>query len=199
MPSAYVVVCSGLVSAGVADSPFQYADIVTTTTHKSLRGPRAGMIFYRKGPIPEDRLPKGVPAGTTYDYEGKIDFAVFPSLQGGPHNHQIAALAVALKHAASDEFKAYQKQVGSEFSTCPKVLALVRTIRTRKTIHHDIDIVSLLMRAAIQENEVLCRVNENDCICSKNGYTLWQVQLPSRAWVIRTVWGITESQAVRSL
>jgi len=102
---------SGLVAAGEADSPFQYADIVTTTTHKSLRGPRAGMIFYRKGPIPEDRLPKGVPAGTTYDYEGKIDFAVFPSLQGGPHNHQIAALAVALKHAASEEFKTYQKQV----------------------------------------------------------------------------------------
>jgi hypothetical protein len=103
--------CSGLVAAGVVDSPFHYADIVTTTTHKSLRGPRAGMIFYRKGPIPEDRLPKGVPPGTCYDYEGKIDFAVFPSLQGGPHNHQIAALAVALKHAASTEFKTYQKQV----------------------------------------------------------------------------------------
>jgi glycine hydroxymethyltransferase len=106
-------VCSGLVAAGVVDSPFKHADIVTTTTHKSLRGPRAGMIFYRRGPIPEDRLPKGVPPGTCYDFEGKIDFAVFPSLQGGPHNHQIGALAVALKQAASPEFKAYQQQVGS--------------------------------------------------------------------------------------
>jgi hypothetical protein len=102
------------VAAGVVDSPFKYADIVTTTTHKSLRGPRAGMIFYRRGPIPEDRLPKGVPPGTCYDFEGKIDFAVFPSLQGGPHNHQIGALAVALKQAASPEFKAYQQQVGSK-------------------------------------------------------------------------------------
>jgi glycine/serine hydroxymethyltransferase len=108
------LVCSGLVAAGVVDSPFKYADIVTTTTHKSLRGPRAGMIFYRRGPIPEDRLPKGVPPGTCYDFEGKIDFAVFPSLQGGPHNHQIGALAVALKQAASPEFKAYQQQVRSE-------------------------------------------------------------------------------------
>jgi glycine hydroxymethyltransferase len=102
---------SGLVAAGVVDSPFEYADIVTTTTHKSLRGPRAGMIFMRKGPKEEARLAKGEPAGTEYDYEAKIDFSVFPSLQGGPHNHQIAALAVALKHAASEEFRSYQKQV----------------------------------------------------------------------------------------
>ncbi|KAF8056339.1 SHM4 [Scenedesmus sp. PABB004] len=102
---------SGLVAAGVAGSPFEHADVVTTTTHKSLRGPRAGMIFMRKGPKPESRLAKGEPVGTEYDYEAKIDFAVFPSLQGGPHNHQIAALAVALKHAASEEFKTYQRQV----------------------------------------------------------------------------------------
>ncbi|WIA14942.1 hypothetical protein OEZ85_001653 [Tetradesmus obliquus] len=102
---------SGLVAAGVVDSPFEYADVVTTTTHKSLRGPRAGMIFMRKGPKPAERLAKGEPEGSEYDYESKIDFAVFPSLQGGPHNHQIAALAVALKHAASPEFVAYQRQV----------------------------------------------------------------------------------------
>ncbi|KAF6252491.1 serine hydroxymethyltransferase 2 [Scenedesmus sp. NREL 46B-D3] len=102
---------SGLVAAGVVDSPFECADVVTTTTHKSLRGPRAGMIFMRKGPKPADRLAKGEPEGSEYEYESKIDFAVFPSLQGGPHNHQIAALAVALKHARSEEFKAYQRQV----------------------------------------------------------------------------------------
>jgi glycine hydroxymethyltransferase len=102
---------SGLVAAGELAPPFEFCDVVTTTTHKSLRGPRAGMIFYRRGPKPADRLKKGEPEGSKYDFEDKIDFAVFPSLQGGPHNHQIAALAVALKAAASPEFKAYARQV----------------------------------------------------------------------------------------
>lgn len=102
---------SGLVAAGIVDSPFEYADIVTTTTHKSLRGPRAGMIFFRRGPKPADRRQKGEPVDATYDYEDKINFAVFPSLQGGPHNHQIGALCVALKYAATPEFKEYQIQV----------------------------------------------------------------------------------------
>lgn len=64
-----------------------------------------------QGPKPAERLAKGEPEGTEYDYESRVDFSVFPSLQGGPHNHQIAALAVALKHAATPEFKAYQHQV----------------------------------------------------------------------------------------
>lgn len=91
-----------------ANNPFEYCDIVTTTTHKSLRGPRAGMIFYRKGPKPPK---KGQPENAVYDFEDKINFAVFPSLQGGPHNHQIGALAVALKQAMMPGFKAYAKQV----------------------------------------------------------------------------------------
>ncbi|KAL6343230.1 hypothetical protein AAG906_021141 [Vitis piasezkii] len=99
---------SGLVAAQEAANPFEYCDIVTTTTHKSLRGPRAGMIFYRKGPKPPK---KGQPEDAVYDFEDKVNFAVFPSLQGGPHNHQIAALAVALKQAMVPGFKAYAKQV----------------------------------------------------------------------------------------
>jgi glycine hydroxymethyltransferase len=102
---------SGLIAAGELKQPFEFCDVVTTTTHKSLRGPRAGMIFMRKGPKPASALKKGEPEGTAYDMEDKIDFAVFPSLQGGPHNHQIAALAVALKSVATPEFKAYAKQV----------------------------------------------------------------------------------------
>jgi len=102
---------SGLVAAGIVDQPFPYCDIVTTTTHKSLRGPRAGMIFFRRGVKPADRLARGEHEGATYDFEDKINFAVFPSLQGGPHNHQIGALACALKWAASPKFKAYQEQV----------------------------------------------------------------------------------------
>ncbi|KAL8120930.1 serine hydroxymethyltransferase 4-like [Apium graveolens] len=99
---------SGLVAAQEAADPFEYCDIVTTTTHKSLRGPRSGMIFYRKGPKPAK---KGQPEGAVYDFEDRISFAVFPALQGGPHNHQIGALAVGLKQAASPAFKAYAKQV----------------------------------------------------------------------------------------
>lgn len=98
---------SGLVAAEVIPSCFPYSDIVTTTTHKSLRGPRGAMIFYRKGQKGTDK--KGNPI--MYDYEEKINFAVFPGLQGGPHNHTIGALATCLKQAATPEFVEYQKQV----------------------------------------------------------------------------------------
>jgi glycine hydroxymethyltransferase len=69
--------------------PFDHSDVVTTTTHKSLRGVRAGLIFYRKG---ENKHAKPNKDGTfkEYDLESRINFAVFPSLQGGPHNHAIA-------------------------------------------------------------------------------------------------------------
>ena len=98
---------SGLVSAGVIPSPFDHSDIVTTTTHKSLRGPRGAMIFYRKGVRSVDKKGKE----TLYDLENKINFAVFPGAQGGPHNHTISALATALKQANTPEYKAYQAQV----------------------------------------------------------------------------------------
>mmetsp|Transcript_29810 Transcript_29810/g.88490 ORF Transcript_29810/g.88490 Transcript_29810/m.88490 type:complete len:340 (-) Transcript_29810:141-1160(-) len=98
---------SGLVAADVIPSPFPYSDVVTTTTHKSLRGPRGAMIFYRKGLKGEDK--KGNPI--MYDLEDKINFAVFPGLQGGPHNHTIGALATCLKQVSSPSFVEYQKQV----------------------------------------------------------------------------------------
>lgn len=84
---------AGLVAGKCLNSPFEYADIVTSTTHKTLRGPRSGIIFAKK------------------ELMEKIDFAVFPSLQGGPHNHQIAAVATALKEANTDEFCAYTRQI----------------------------------------------------------------------------------------
>ena len=92
---------AGLVAAGVVPSPFPHCDVVTTTVHKTLRGPRAGVIFYR-------RTVKNV------DVETKINMAVFPGLQGGPHNHAIAGIAVAMKQAATEQFKDYQKQVDSQ-------------------------------------------------------------------------------------
>ena len=87
---------AGLIAGGEYPSPFPYADIVTTTTHKTLRGPRGALIFVRKD---ERGLDK------------KIDKAVFPGLQGGPHINQTAAIAVALKEAGAPEFKKYAKQV----------------------------------------------------------------------------------------
>lgn len=98
---------SGLIAAGVIPSPFEHADIVTTTTHKSLRGPRGAMIFFRKGVRSQDKSGKDI----MYDLEDKINFSVFPGHQGGPHNHTITALAVALKQATTPEFKEYQQQV----------------------------------------------------------------------------------------
>jgi glycine hydroxymethyltransferase len=93
----------GLVAAKEAASPFEFCDVVTTTTHKTLRGPRAGLIFYRKNRKDKD--------GVADDLEAKVNFAVFPSIQGGPHENTIAAVAVALKEANTPAFKEYAKQV----------------------------------------------------------------------------------------
>lgn len=87
---------AGLVAGGAYPSPFAYADIVTTTTHKTLRGPRAALIFVRRD---------------SRELDKKIDKAVFPGLQGGPHINQIAAVAVALREAAQPAFRTYAKQV----------------------------------------------------------------------------------------
>lgn len=97
---------SGLVATGLHPSPFDYADVVTTTTHKTLRGPRSGIIFFRRGV-------KGTVKGkeVLYDYEKRINSAVFPGLQGGPHNNVIAGVATAFKVAVTPEFKSYQEQV----------------------------------------------------------------------------------------
>lgn len=84
---------AGLVAAGLHESPVPYADFVTTTTHKTLRGPRGGMIMCKE------------------QYAQQIDKAIFPASQGGPLMHIIAAKAIAFKEALSDEFKQYQKQI----------------------------------------------------------------------------------------
>ena len=84
---------AGLVAGGVHPSPVPVADVVSTTTHKTLRGPRGGMILCRE------------------QHQKAIDRAVFPGLQGGPHNHTTAALAVALKEASQPSFKEYAAQI----------------------------------------------------------------------------------------
>ena len=102
---------SGLIAGGQHSSPFNYADVVTTTTHKVLRGPRGGMIFSRHDYGINKKSPKGKNnkvAPTLYE---QIQKSVFPGMQGGPHMNQIAALAVALKEADSAAFKKYTEQV----------------------------------------------------------------------------------------
>ena len=84
---------AGLVAAGLHPSPVPYADFVTTTTHKTLRGPRGGLILCKE------------------EHKAAINKAIFPGIQGGPLMHVIAAKAVCLKEAMTDEFKAYQKQI----------------------------------------------------------------------------------------
>jgi len=124
---------SGLVAAGSIPSPFEHCDVVMTTTHKSLRGPRGALIFSRKGVKSVSK--KGVE--TMYDIAPKIDAAVFPGLQGGPHNHTIAALATALKQAASPDFKAYQDQVMANSSAmCDELMTLGYDMVSGGTSNH---------------------------------------------------------------
>lgn len=103
---------SGLIIGKQIPTPFDYADVVTTTTHKTLRGPRGGLIFYRKGVRSVDKKGKEI----LYEIEDKINSSVFPALQGGPHNHTIAAISAALKESISEDFIKYQAQVKSNAS-----------------------------------------------------------------------------------
>ncbi|KWX02172.1 serine hydroxymethyltransferase [Carbonactinospora thermoautotrophica] len=84
---------AGLIAGGAHPSPVGYADVISTTTHKTLRGPRGAMLM------------------STAEYASALDKAVFPGLQGGPHNHTTAAIAVALREAATEEFRGYAHQV----------------------------------------------------------------------------------------
>lgn len=95
---------AGLVAGGVHPSPIPFADVVTTTTHKSLRGPRGAMILCKE------------------QFGEAIDKAVFPGLQGGPHNHTTAAMAVAFKEADSEEFRDYARQVVENGRTLAETL-----------------------------------------------------------------------------
>ena len=95
---------AGLVAAGVHPSPVPHADFVTTTTHKTLRGPRGGLILCKE------------------EYAKKIDTAVFPGTQGGPLMHVIAAKATCFQEAQTDQFKAYQRQVAKNANVLAKAL-----------------------------------------------------------------------------
>lgn len=113
---------AGLIAAGLLDNPLRHAHIVTTTTHKTLRGPRGGMILLGKDfPNPWG---KTTPKGQVRMMSSLLDSAVFPGTQGGPLEHVIAAKAVAFGEALKPEFKAYQKQVVT--NACAMAEALTR-------------------------------------------------------------------------
>lgn len=140
---------AGLVAAGLHQSPVPYADVVTTTTHKTLRGPRGGLILCKE------------------ELGAKINKAVFPGCQGGPLMHVIAAKAVCLKEALSPEFKAYQLQVKNNAAK------LAQELMTR-----DLDIVSggtdnhLMLVSLLKQDktgkEVEHNLDEVGITCNKN-------------------------------
>ncbi|TSC69009.1 MAG: serine hydroxymethyltransferase [Parcubacteria group bacterium Gr01-1014_66] len=105
---------AGLVAAGMHPSPFPHADIVTTTTHKTLRGPRGAIIFANK----ESKIA----AQRKIDISAAIDKAVFPGLQGGPHDNQTAAIAVCLGEAMKPAFKTYGRQIVKNAKALAKTL-----------------------------------------------------------------------------
>ena len=164
---------SGLVATQEANDPFEYAHIVSSTTHKSLRGPRAGMIFARK------------------ELMESLDFAVFPQHQGGPHNHQIAALAAQLKQVMSPEFKDYQVKVKSN----AKVLADELKKRGYKLITDGTDNHLLLMScidkgltgSKIESalDEVHITVNKNTIIGDKSAVTPGGIRIGTPAVTTR--------------
>lgn len=173
---------SGLVSAGVVESPFTASHVVTTTTHKSLRGPRGGMIFYRK------------------ELGDEIDQAVFPGLQGGPHNHTISGLAVALKAAQAPEFVGYQKQVKKNAKAlADKLLELGYTLVSGGTDNHLV-LVDLkpsgVDGARVQKvlDEASITLNKNSVPGDKSAVVPGGVRIGTPALTTR---GFTESDFIK--
>lgn len=145
---------AGLVAGKMYPSPFKYADIVTTTVHKTLRGPRAAIIFSK---IDERELGK------------KIDKAVFPGLQGGPHLNQIAAVAVALREASTPAFKKYAAQVVKNARALSDKLArLGWRIISGGTDSHLILVDTWMNGSGISGSEANDRLEKAGIIVNKN-------------------------------
>ncbi len=141
---------AGLIAAGLHPNPVPYADIVTTTTHKTLRGPRGGMILCKQ------------------EYAKKIDSAVFPGNQGGPLMHVIAAKAVSFKEVLTDEFKTYQKNIIKN----AKALAEALMSKGFKLVSDGTDNHLMLLNLTnmnITGKEAQHRLDEVCITCNKNG------------------------------
>jgi len=141
---------AGLVAAGCHPSPVPYADIVTTTTHKTLRGPRGGMILCKQ------------------EYAKKIDSAVFPGTQGGPLMHVIAAKAVCFKEALTNEFKIYQQNIVKN----AKALSIALMDKGFKLVSDGTDNHLMLVNLTnmnITGKEAQLKLDDVFITCNKNG------------------------------
>lgn len=152
---------SGLVAAREISNPFDYCDIVTSTTHKTLRGPRSGIIFVNKDVKDKDGVPVYL----------KIDDAVFPGCQGGPHNHQIMALAYQLGQVVQPEFKEYiQKVKANAQSLANCLISMGFHVLTGGTDNHIVmvnvkkthDVTGSKLEKLLEEIGI--SINKNACI-----------------------------------
>lgn len=149
---------AGLVAGGAYPTPFDYADVVTTTTHKTLRGPRGAMIFARKDKMIGDK-----------SIVTLIDKAIFPGLQGGPHMSQIAGIAVALKENDNVAFKKYAKQVVKNAKSFAKDLQrLGWRIVSGGTDSHLILVDTWMDGKGIPGKDAEAKLEKAGIICNKN-------------------------------
>ena len=154
---------AGLVAGGVYPSPFPYADVVTTTVHKTLRGPRSALIFSRR-----DRTQTSA-KGNEISFSDLIDKAIFPGLQGGPHMNQISAVAVALKEASTPAFKKYAKQVVKNAKVLAEELnKLGWKIISGGTDTHLILVDTFMNGAGMSGDEASNRLEKEGIIVNKN-------------------------------
>jgi glycine hydroxymethyltransferase len=166
---------SGLVATGEHNNPFEYADVVTSTTHKTLRGPRSGIIFMKN----KDGI------------VDKIHNAVFPGLQGGPHNNQIGALALQFKLANTDEFKEYIQNVKSNAKTmAEKLKSIGYKLSTDGTDNHiilvdlkDKDITGSKLEKVCEAVDI--SLNKNTVIGDKNPMNPGGVRIGTPAMTTR--------------
>lgn len=164
---------SGLIATGLLNTPFEYCDIVTSTTHKTLRGPRSGLIFMKK------------------EFEQKIKESVFPGLQGGPHNHQIAGVAAQLKQVTTPEFKQYATDVvnATKYFAC----ALQKAGYKLMTGGSDNHLVLIDLRpnnVTGSKVELICdwihmTVNKNAVVGDKSALTPGGIRIGTQAMVSR--------------
>jgi len=183
---------AGLVVAGVAKSPFEYCDIVTTTTHKTLRGPRGALIFYRIG-VKEVKIENEKEITIMYEYDTKINFTVFPGLQGGPHNNVIAAMAVALKQVCTEEFKQYARDVVDNAKSLAQLLMdKGYHIVTNGTDNHIIlwDLKPLGITGSKMEfvyENISISVNKNTCYGDENAIATRGIRIGTPAITTRGI------------
>lgn len=150
---------AGLVAGGAYPSPFEYADVVTTTTHKTLRGPRGAMIFMNRG--------SKIAEAKKVDIARAIDRAVFPGLQGGPHLNQIAAAAVALDEAMKPSFKKYARQIVKNAHALSSELKRLGWRMVSGGTDTHLLLVDVAARG-ISGNEASIRLEKNGIIANKN-------------------------------